>query len=218
MTHPADPTQEVLRTWDGVAPAWERHRQRLFESFRAVSDWLIDAIAPSSGQTILELSAGPGETGFLAAERVGPSGRVISTDLAPGMVEAARRGAEARGLGNVEFRVMDAQRMGLPDEAVDAVLSRFGLMLMPDPARALSEGNRVLKPGGRLAFAVWGPPDRNPWIVLIGMTLTQLGHQPPGDPFAPGGMFSIAPSGIAHELMEGAGFAEIRVEEIPVAQ
>jgi ubiquinone/menaquinone biosynthesis C-methylase UbiE len=218
MTHPADPTQEVLRTWDGVAPAWERHRQRLFESFRAVSDWLIDAIAPSSGQTILELSAGPGETGFLAAERVGPSGRVISSDLAPGMVEAARRGAGTRGLGNVEFRVMDAQRMDLPDEAVDAVLSRFGLMLMPDPARALSEGNRVLKPGGRLAFAVWGPPDRNPWIVLIGMTLTQLGHQPPGDPFAPGGMFSIAPPGIAHELMAGAGFAEIRVEEIPVAQ
>ena len=201
-----------------MAPAWERHRERLFESLRVVSDWLVDAIALSPGEAILELSAGPGETGFLAAERVGPSGRLISTDLAPRMVEAASRGAEARGLGNVECRVMDAQRMDLPEGSVDAVLSRFGLMLMPEPARALSEANRVLKPGGRLSFAVWGPPDRNPWIVLIGMTLTQLGHQPPGDPFAPGGMFSLAPPGVADDLTSGAGFSGVRVEEVPVSQ
>jgi ubiquinone/menaquinone biosynthesis C-methylase UbiE len=218
MTDQADPTQEVLRIWDGVAPAWERHRRRLFESLRAVSDWLIEAIEPSTGQTVLELAAGPGETGFLVAERVGSSGRVISTDLAPGMVEAARRGAEARGLGNVECRVMDAQKMDLPDATADAVLSRFGLMLMPEPARALSEAHRVLKPDGRLSFAVWGPPDRNPWIVLLGMTLTQLGHSPPGDPFGPGGMFSLAPPGVARDLAAAAGFSGVRVEEVPVVQ
>ncbi len=134
------------------------------------------------------------------------------------MVEAAGRGAAVRGLGNVECRVMDAQRMDLPDESVDAVLSRFGLMLMPEPALALSEAHRVLRPGGRLAFAVWGPPDRNPWIVLIGMTLTQLGLQPPGDPFAPGGMFSLAPPGVAEEMTAKAGFTGVQVEELLVAQ
>ena len=90
MTDETDPTQEVLRTWDTVAPGWERYRTRLFESARAVSDWLVDALAPVPGQTVLELNAGPGETGFVVAERVGPTGRLLSTDLAPGMVEAIR--------------------------------------------------------------------------------------------------------------------------------
>jgi ubiquinone/menaquinone biosynthesis C-methylase UbiE len=218
MTDEKDPTQEVLRVWDSIAPDWERHREQLFERARSVSDWLVEAIAPEPGQTVLEVSAGTGETGFLVAERVGSSGRVLSTDLAPGMVEAARRGAEARGLTNVDHRVMDAQSMDLADESVDAVLSRFGLMLMPEPARALSEAERVLRPGGRLAFAVWGPPDGNPWTVLLGMTLTQLGYQPPGDPFGPGGMFSLAPPGVAHNLTAAAGFSGIRVEELPTHQ
>jgi ubiquinone/menaquinone biosynthesis C-methylase UbiE len=218
MTDQADPTQEVLRVWEGVAPGWERYRRRLFESLRPVSDWLVEAIAPSAGETVLELAAGPGETGFVAADRVGPSGRLISTDLAPGMVGAARREAEARGLGNVEFRVMDAQRMDLPDSSVDAVLSRFGFMLMPEPARAMAETHRVLKPGGRLAFAVWGPPERNPWIGVIGMTLTQLGVAPPGDPFAPGGIFSLSPPDATRDLTRTAAFNRIRVEEIPVVQ
>jgi ubiquinone/menaquinone biosynthesis C-methylase UbiE len=218
MTDEKDPTQEVLRVWDSIAPGWERHREELFERARSVSDWLVEAISPEPGQTVLEVSAGPGETGFLVADRVGPSGRVESTDLAPLMVEAARRGAEARGLTNVEARVMDAQSMDLSDESVDAVLSRFGLMLMPEPARALSEAHRVLASGGRLAFAVWGPPDGNPWTVLLGMTLTQLGYQPPGDPYGPGGMFSLAPPGVAHDLTAAAGFSGVRVEELPTHQ
>src|ERR1051325_8211545 len=110
---------------DAVSPAWERYRDRLFEAQRSVSDWLIDQTDPQPGQTVLELAAGPGETGFLAAERVGPSGKLISTDLGAGMVEAAQRGAEARGLTNIEFRVMDAQQNELPDDSVDAVISRF---------------------------------------------------------------------------------------------
>ena len=218
MTDQADPTQEVLRVWEGVAPGWERYRDRLFESLRPVSDWLVDAIAPSAGEAVLELAAGPGETGFVVAERVGPSGQVLSTDLAPGMVGAARRGAEARGLANVECRVMDAQRMDPPDASFDAVLSRFGFMLMPEPARAMAEAHRVLKPGGRFAFAVWGPPERNPWIGVIGMTLTQLGLAPSGDPFAPGGIFSLSPPDATRTLTASAGFTGIRVEEIAVVQ
>ena len=102
-----------------------------------VSEWLVDHVDPRPGQTILELAAGPGETGFLAAERVGADGRLISTDLSAGMIDAARRGAEARGLGNVELRVMDAQQIDLPDGSVDGVISRFGVMLMPEPAAAM---------------------------------------------------------------------------------
>ena len=109
-----DATGEVLRTWDSVARGWEEYRDRVFSGFRPVSEWLVEHADPQPGQTVLELAAGPGETGFLAAARVGPEGRLISTDLAPRMVEAAQRGVDAAGLANVECRVMDAQSLELP--------------------------------------------------------------------------------------------------------
>ena len=166
MSQPDQPG-ESAQIAEFVASAWERHRELLFEGQRAVSEWLVDRVDPQPGQTILELAAGPGETGFLAAERVGADGRLISTDLSAGMIDAARRGAEARGLGNVELRVMDAQQIELPDESVDGVISRFGVMLMPDPGAAVREARRVLRDGGRLALrrlgstgsqSVAGPP------------------------------------------------------------
>src|SRR5688572_16096750 len=95
--------------WGAVAAAWEEYRERVFHQSRHVSDWLVDAVHPQPGQTILELAAGPREAGFLVAERVGPSGRLLSTDNDQLMIDAARRGAEARGLDNVEFRQVDAQ-------------------------------------------------------------------------------------------------------------
>ena len=82
---------------DAVSPAWERYRDELFETQRDVSEWLIDQVDPQPGQTILELAAGPGETGFLGAERIGRAGTLISTDLGSGMIDAARRGAAAGG-------------------------------------------------------------------------------------------------------------------------
>ena len=98
---------------------------------------------------------------------------MISTDFAPEMVDVARRYGEARGLENVEYRVLDAERMDLDDDSVDGVVCRWGYMLMADPAAALKETRRVLRGGGPLAFAVWRTPDRNPWAAVPGMTLVQ---------------------------------------------
>ena len=209
-----DPAQESLRHWSAVAPAWEEYRDRLFENVRSVSEWLVDQVDPQRAQTVLELTAGPGETGFLAAPRLGPSGRLISSDFVPAMVEAAQRGATQRGLENVECRILDAQQIDLPDGSVDGVLSRFGLMLVPEQERAMDEIRRVLRPGGRCAYATWGPPDRNPWIFQIVMALLENGHPPPGDPFAPGGVFSLATPERNHDLAAAAGFATITVEEL----
>ncbi|MGH3578422.1 MAG: class I SAM-dependent methyltransferase [Mycobacterium sp.] len=209
-----DPSQESLRHWSAVAPAWETYRDRLFENVRSVSEWLVDQVDPQPGQTVLELTAGPGETGFLAAARLGPTGRLISSDFAPAMVEAARRGAGDRGLDNIECRVLDAQQIDLPDGSVDGVLSRFGLMLVPAQERAIAEIRRVLRPGGRCAFATWGPPDRNPWLFQIVSALLQHGHPPPGDAFAPGGVFSLAIPERTQALAAAGGFADVTVEEL----
>ena len=202
---------------DAVAAAWERHREQLFQDQRAVSDWLVDQVGPRPGRTILELASGPGETGFLVAERVGAEGHLISTDVSPRMIDAARRGAEARGLSNVECRVMDAQQLDLPGASVDGVLSRFGVMLMPEPERALHEARRVLRDGGRLAYSVWGPPDRNPWLTTFVGAIAQSGHAPLGDPFGSTGPFSLAAEEVNRELLAAAGFSDVRVEEIESA-
>jgi ubiquinone/menaquinone biosynthesis C-methylase UbiE len=212
-----DQPPEVGDVAEFVASSWERHRELLFEGQRAVSEWLVDRVDPRPGQTVLELAAGPGETGFLAAERVGADGRLISTDLSAGMIDAARRGADARGLRNVEFRVMDAQQIDLPDESVDGVISRFGVMLMPDPGAAVRGARRVLRDGGRLAYAVWGPPDRNPWLTVLVGAVLQTGHAPPGDPFGPGGPFSLAEPDANGALLDSAGFSEVQIEDIPGA-
>ena len=199
---------------DFVAGAWERHRERLFESQRPVSEWLVEQIQPQPGQTILEIAAGPGETGFLVAERLGRDGRLVSTDLSPRMVDAARRGARARGLENIDFRVVDAQQIDLADASVDAVLSRFGVMLTPEPPRVVRGVRRVLRAGGRFAYAVWGPPERNPWLTTLVGAVLERGQAPPGDPFGPAGPFSLAAPDANRKLLEAAGFADVGVKEI----
>lgn len=210
-THSAE---EALRQWRSVAPAWEQHRERMFGDLLAVSEWLVEQVDPQPGQTVLEVAAGPGETGFLVADRLGSTGRLISSDFAPEMVAAARRGADERGLHNVECRELDAEQLDLPDGSIDGVLSRFGLMLMPRQQRAVAEVRRVLRPGGRFAHATWGPPDRNPWLFQLVVALLQNGVAPPGEPFAPGGPFSLATPESNRALAEAGGFADVSVEEM----
>jgi ubiquinone/menaquinone biosynthesis C-methylase UbiE len=110
---------------------------------------------------------------------------------------------------------MDAEDIELADDSVDGVLCRCGYMLMPDPPTALAETRRVLSPGGRLALAVWREADRNPWISIIARMLVERGHVPPPEPGAPG-MFTMARDERVQELLEGAGFEVLRIEEIPV--
>lgn len=162
---------------------------------------------------MLELAAGLADTGFMAARLVGETGRVIITDFAPEMVAAAHRRAEELGVGNAEFRVLDAERMDLETDSVDGVLCRWAYMLMIDPAAAFAETRRVLRPGGRLAFSVWATPERNLWASLVGRALVTQEHIPPPDPEAPG-IFAMADPGRIRELVLGAGFGEPEIEEV----
>jgi precorrin-6B methylase 2 len=202
-------------TAETIAPGWERHRAFVERSATPVREWLLRELAPQPGQTLLELAAGVGDTGFEAAALVGDRGRLLSTDFSPAMVEAARRRGAERSVQNVDYRVIDAERIDLPDDAVDGVICRFGYMLMGDAAAALAETRRVLRPGGRAVLAVWGPPERNPFFAMLARPMVEAGHMPPPDPQAPG-LFSLAAPERLRAMLEGAGLRDARIEEVPV--
>lgn len=166
------------------------------------------ALDPQPDDTVLDLAGGTGDLVEALAARVA---RIVATDLSPVMVEAARR----RGIANAEHRVMDMQAIDLPDASVDAVVSRFGYMLVPDPALALRETRRVLRPGGTLAFATWAPAKRNPWATAYGPPLIERGLQEPPAPGEPG-QFALGEPERIDDLVRSAGFADVEVEEVPV--
>jgi SAM-dependent methyltransferase len=168
-----------------------------------------------AGETVLELAAAAGDTGFLAAPMLEPGGRLISSDFVPEMVESARRRAAELGVGNAEFRVLDAQRLELEDASVDGVLCRWGYMLMPDPAAALAETRRVLRPGGRVAFALWGAPDENPWGSVPARVLLARGLLAPPEPDAPG-PFRLHDQERLRGLVAGAGLELASLENLEV--
>lgn len=173
-----------------------------------VAEALVAGVATKPGDTVLDLAAGTGDvTEALAQNGVD----VISTDISPVMVEAARR----RAVPGVEHRVMDMQAIDLPDSSVDGVVSRYGYMLVADPALALRETRRVLRPGGRLAFATWAPANRNPWATAYGPVLIERGLLEPPKPGEPG-QFSLGEPERIDGLVRPAGFDDVAVTEVPV--
>jgi ubiquinone/menaquinone biosynthesis C-methylase UbiE len=180
-----------------------------------VSVTMVDALALQPGQRVLELAAGPGDTGFMAAELVSPGGTLISSDGAERMLAVARERAEAAGITNVEFRQLELEWIDLEAASVDAVLCRWGIMLIVDPEAAAREIRRVLRPSGRAAFAVWDRAERNPWATIPGRAMVELGHAEPPDPSAPG-MFTLGDEGALEGLLESAGFTGVTIRPVAV--
>lgn len=205
--------EESHAHWLDSAPGWVA-RQATMRAFSApVSHWMVDAIDPQPGQRVLELAAGLGETGFLVAELVAPVGGVITSDRSEGMLAGARTRAAELGLSNVEFQTLNAEWIDLPVASVDAALCRWGYMLMADPQAALIETRRVLRPGGRLALAVWDAIERNPWSLLPEIELIERELTEPRSPDVPG-PFSLGDGARVSELLAVAGFSEIHVETL----
>ena len=149
------------------AGSWGEHAEYVDARGAAVTEQMLAASRPQPGERVLELACGPGGVGIAAARLVAPGGEVVLSDVVAEMTAIAAARATAAGAGNVQARVLDIERIDEPDASYDVVLCREGLMFAPDPARAASEIRRVLRPGGRVAVAVWGPRERNPWLGLV---------------------------------------------------
>src|SRR6266508_2827117 len=200
--------------WASVAGAWQKHAGYVDERGAPITETMLERTLPQPGERVLELASGPGSVGLAAAPRVAPDGEVVISDVVAEMTSIAAARAEASGLENVSTKVLDLERIDEPDESYDVVLCREGLMLVPDPARAAHEIRRVLRPGGRVAIAVWGPRARNPWLGIVFDTVSaQMGAPtpPPGIPHP----FSLDDPDKLAGLLSDAGLSEVIVGELP---
>jgi SAM-dependent methyltransferase len=164
-------------------------------------------------ERVLELACGPGGLGLAAAKLVAPNGVVVLSDVVAEMTAIAEARADAIGLDNVRTRVLDLEDIDEPDASYDVVLCREGMMFAVDPARAAREMSRVLRPGGRVAIAVWGPRERNPWLgIVLDAVGAQIGMPmpPPGIP----GPFSLGDRDQLASILSAADLNDVHVSEL----
>ena len=209
--------ERMLGNWEQASRGWGRRADDVRSYGMPVSERMVELLGPQPGPTILELAAGPGDTGFLAAPVLEPGGRLITSDAAAGMLELARERAAAQGIDNVEFKQLQLEWIDLEAASVDGILCRWGVMLVVDPDAALRECRRVLRPGGRISLGVWDLPDANPWATITQGALRDLGHVPPPDPSGPGMFAMAAPGRLAGRLI-GAGFFDPAVEPVEITR
>lgn len=201
--------------WNKDGAAWRRWNPTLDRWYGELTRQMLDLARIQPGQRILDVAAGAGEPAVSAAERVGPGGYVLATDISEGIVELALQVAREHGLEQIETRAMDGEKLDLPDASFDAVLCRLGLMYMPHPVTALCEWHRALRAGGRVAVAVFSTPDRNGWGAIPASIIRRRAQLPPPVPGQPG-PFSLGGAGVLEDVFRQAGFASREVRAVPV--
>ena len=199
--------------WSAVASAWDDNTEYIDSHSVAATDALVAAVEVRPGDRLLELAAGPGSLGARWSRLTGPRGRVVISDVAPGMVEVARR--RTVELENVDVAVLDASCIDRADASFDVVVCRMGLMFTPDPSIALREIRRVLDTGGRFGALTWAGIEHNPWMTCVGMAAMMNGLVAGGPPVGPGGIFSLGDADQLLALAKDAGFADVVVDEVP---
>jgi len=198
----------VRREWTVSARAWERWEPELVASLSAVDPHLFRALELAPGHRVLDFGCGSGEPTLALAPLVAP-GQVVGVDLSAPMLATARRRARLRHSDNVRFLCGDIARMRLPGR-FDRVLSRYGLMFVDDIPLTLDRIRRAMKPGGRIALAVWGPPESNAWIQARAFAARPFLKAPPPDPEHSPGPLRLARRGLLSRHLRRAGFEKVR--------
>jgi SAM-dependent methyltransferase len=212
---PDERRARMREAWETASRGWGRQAEHVRQEGMPVSTWMLDRAGLQPGMRVLEMAAGPGDTGFMAAELIAPGGTLITSDGAEGMLAVARERADELGVRNVEFKQLELEWIDLPTADVDVVLCRWGLMLTLDPSAAVAEFRRVLKPGGRLAVAVWDKPEHNQAMSIPGSVLMSLGLTEPPPQGGPG-PFALSEPGALEELLLDGGFVDPQVETVSI--
>ena len=203
------PDQEEINRWSGSAPFWEKHREIIRQMFAPITQALVEDGQIGSQHTVLDIATGPGEPALSVAALVGPEGKIFGIDPSPEMVAAARRAADRLGLGlkNAQFEVAFADHLPFAANTFDAVISRFGVMFFPSPVDAVREMLRVLKPGRKLALAVWHFAERNPFHYTLSRVIERYVDLPPPAPDALDAFRFASPGKLVQVLSEAGAMA-----------
>ena len=194
---------------------WSAGQARRQQIYGAATEMMLEAASVQPGSRVLDVAAGTGDQTLMAARRVGPTGNVLATDDSASMLKVAAEAARNEGLTNVETRVMNAENLALDADSFDAVICRNALMLFPNPAKALTEMRRVVKPGSKVAAMVFSAVERNPHHGIPFAIIRRLGNIPPpaaGEPW----MFALGGPGILDDTFNRAGFVDVSVRAVPI--
>lgn len=208
---------EIIRdqqkeVWNKFSSGWKKWDDLMMDFLQPVGDEIVRLLNPQNNDIVLDIASGTGEPGLTIASRLG-AGKVILTDLAEDMLEIASENAARRNIGNIETRVCDVSKLPFADHSFDAISCRFGFMFFPDMQLAAKEMARVLRPGGRIATAVWDIPEKNFWVTAI-MGAINKNMEPPAVPPGAPGMFRCAQTGVVSDLFLKAGLTDISEVEI----
>jgi ubiquinone/menaquinone biosynthesis C-methylase UbiE len=198
--------------WQTAAEAWNRWEPFIEQWLGAATEAMLDLANVRSGEYVLDVAAGAGGQTLAAARRVGPSGYVLATDIAPNILEYTA--AQTKDLTNVETRVLDGENLEVEPETFDAVISRVGLIYFPDQQKALEGMRRALKPGGRVAAIVYTTAENNRFFSIPVSIIRRRAQLPPPLPGQPG-PFSLGTPGVLEEVYRQAGFHSIQTRIVP---
>ena len=197
------------RQWDQAASGWNAHTAQIREWLQPATEAMLEMAGVRRGARVLDVAAGAGDQTLDIAQRVGPDGYVLATDLSATILEFAKGNARRAGYANVGTLVADGESLQIDEEGFDAAVCRLGLMLFPDPRQGLREMYRALKPGGGICTIVFSRPETNPCVTTLLSTALKHAGLPPRDPYQPGGLLSLGKPGLIDEMFRGAGFKDV---------
>lgn len=216
MQAPDDPASGALdyEDWAGEMGArWLANLAAFEGTIAPAGEALLARANYRPGERVLDIGCGGGATSLAIARAVVPAGRVTGIDVSPDLTRAAERRAAQAGLDNVRFLCADAATVTLDAAPADRLCSRFGSMFFADPVAAFTHLRSLIRPGGRIDLAVWGPPPENPWMTAGMMIARKHVDLPTPEPRAPG-PFAFEDRDYLGEVLSGAGFAAIDIAAV----
>lgn len=204
---------QTREQWDKAADGWFAQRMQIRAWLREPTRAMLDLAEVRRGASVLDVAAGAGDQTLDIAERVGPEGYVLATDISAKILHLAQKNARQSGFTNVNVQVADGERLDVPC-IFDAAICRLGLMFYPDPLAGLRAMLRALRPGGRVCALVFSEPAQNPCITILMATALKHAGINPQDPYQAGGLLSLGRAGRLQSLFEQAGFVGVQTMKI----